>query len=278
MDSSFEMAFPEVKIKPNKRIIPINPWMTPGLLRSRKRKETLALKKLRRPTLENIENFKKYNNLYNKVRRASMLAHYKNQFKQLSNDIKATWEITREIIGNKKQKAKIPSHFICGQNTIYGNKNIATGFNEFFSNIGKQLASQMQTTARQFNEFLGPSCPVNFVFSPLGPEDLQLIIKKIKPKHSGGPDNISSKVIKDIFPAISVPLRYLINLSLQTGYIPERFKVAKVVPIYKSGNKHLYTNYRPISLLSAFSKILEKVVAIQMEKYLHARNVLVDIQ
>ena len=274
MDAGFEMSFPVIKIKMNKRIIPINQWMSPGLLKSRRRKESLAVKKLRRPTEENIRIFKEYNNLYNRVRRAAMIAHHKNKFKKLSNDIKATWEAMREIIGNKKPRPTIPSHFLCGQNVIRSNTAIASGFNNYFSSIGRELAAEMPVQQRHFAEFLGPSSSVNFVFACLSEEELQLIIKKIKPKNSSGPDKISSKVIKEIFPAISAPLRYLINLSLQTGFIPERFKEAKVIPIYKSGNKHLFTNYRPISLLSSFSKILEKVVATQMGRYLCARNIL----
>lgn len=274
MDSSFEMSFPETKIKMNKSIIPINQWMSSGLLRSRRRKELLAVKKLKRPTEENIKTFKEYNSLYNKVRRAAMISHYDTRFNQLSKDIKATWETTREILGNKKQRSTLPSYFISGQNIIRGNNNIAAGFNNYFSNIGKELAEKIPTQMRDFAEFLGPGSEVNFVFSPLSHDDLEAVMKTIKPKNSSGPDKISSKIIKEIFPAISIPLRYLINLSLQTGFIPERFKVAKVIPIYKSGQKNLFTNYRPISLLSSFSKILEKVVATQMNRYLRAKNIL----
>lgn len=53
------------------------------------------------------------------------------------------------------------------------------------------------------------------------------------------------------------PLSYIFNLSFQSGIFPNRMKVAKVVPLYKDGDKHMFTNYRPISL-SQFSKVLEK--------------------
>ena len=96
----------------------------------------------------------------------------------------------------------------------------------------------------------------------------------MKPKMSSGPDKISSRLLKDIFPIIAVPLRHVFNLSLQTGYIPVEFKIAKVVPIFKSGDVHSFTNYRPISLLSSLSKVLEKVVARQVVRYLNANKIL----
>ena len=87
---------------------------------------------------------------------------------------------------------------------------------------------------------------------------------KLKPKNSSGPDHISSKLLKKILPIIINPLCHIFNLSLKTGYIPTILKTAKVVPIFKSGDKHNFTNYRPISLLSSFAKLLEKIVAKQV--------------
>ena len=67
---------------------------------------------------------------------------------------------------------------------------------------------------------------------------------------------------------------YLFNLSLQTGFVPIQLKTAKVVPIFKSGDAHQYTNYRPISLLSSLSKLLEKIVARQVFSYLNRHGIL----
>ena len=104
------------------------------------------------------------------------------------------------------------------------------------------------------------------------------IASKIKSKNSCGPDNISSRLLKEILPIIADPLCYLFNLSFQTGFIPPRFKLAKVVPVYKSGDRHLFTNYRPISLLSSLSKLLEKIVAKQMYAFLYINNILYEHQ
>ena len=67
-------------------------------------------------------------------------------------------------------------------------------------------------------------------------------------------------VIKNSIDIISEPLMYIINLSLAQGIVPKQMKIARVTPIYKSGDHALFTNYRPISVLPSFSKLLERVV------------------
>ena len=107
-----------------------------------------------------------------------------------------------------------------------------------------------------------------FNFNEITMKDLLLTAKKFKPKTSSGDDNISTKLLIYILPIIGEVLLYLINLSLETGYIPDELKIAKVIPIYKnSGAKDDFTNYRPISLLSALSKLFEKVVEQQVYEY-----------
>ena len=68
-------------------------------------------------------------------------------------------------------------------------------------------------------------------------------------------------------------LSYIFNLSINTGDVPENMKVAKVVPVYKSGDKNKIENYRPISILPAFSKLLEKIVFKQVNAFLSKHNV-----
>ena len=70
----------------------------------------------------------------------------------------------------------------------------------------------------------------------------------------------------------------MFNLSFQTGYLPIQLKTAKVVPIFKSGDKHSFTNYRPISLLSSLSKLIEKIMAKQMVGYLNKHKLLYKYQ
>ena len=85
--------------------------------------------------------------------------------------------------------------------------------------------------------------------------------------------------LKKIIENIALPLSHILNLSLQSGEIPSEFKKAKVKPIFKLNSKDsdllsTMSNYRPISLLPIFSKILEKLVALRLTKFLDENNLL----
>ena len=138
---------------------------------------------------------------------------------------------------------------------------IANGFNEFFSQVGPNLASEIGDSNVSFESFLSERNPTDFSFSRISETDILRICDQLKPKLSSGIDFISNKLLKQIAPIIITPLHYLVNLSLETGYIPREIKIAKIIPVFKDGDCHQYTNYRPISLLSSFAKLLEKIVA-----------------
>ena len=72
-------------------------------------------------------------------------------------------------------------------------------------------------------------------------------------------DNIGPSILKEICPEITNPLAHVFNLSFTTGIVPDSLKLARVIPVYKKGAKNEPGNYRPISLLSVFDKILEKI-------------------
>jgi hypothetical protein len=106
-------------------------------------------------------------------------------------------------------------------------------------------------------------------------EDVEQILSvMMKNKTSFSHDNISNKQLRFISKEISFPLSHLINISLRTNYIPESWKTAKIVPLLKSGDSRLTTNYRPISLLPTLSKVLEKVVHMQSYRFLHNNDII----
>ena len=73
---------------------------------------------------------------------------------------------------------------------------------------------------------------------------------------------------------VATPLAHIVNLSLSHGIDPHDMKLAKIVPIFKNGNTKLFNNYRPISILPAFSKILEKIVCNRLLHFLETKIIL----
>ena len=98
---------------------------------------------------------------------------------------------------------------------------------------------------------------------------IETALQNLKGKNSAGIDKISTNLLKFMTPTIITPLTHVLNLSFKSGYIPTYLKTAVVKPIFKKGKMDQFTNYRPISLLSSFSKLLEKIAAIQIMKYLN---------
>ena len=278
INAARDIAFPEIKLKQKSPKFEHSPFMTKGLQISQKNKEKLYSKKVKFPSTTNKEKFKLYNNFYNKTRRAAKKMYYDNQFSKFIKNSKQTWKVIREIIGHKKQTDHLPEFFRSDGQLISDYLEIANGFNNFFSEIGPKLASEIDASDISYKDYLSDCNPVNFEFSRISEIDILKICKQMKPKVSSGADFISNKLLQEIAPIIITPLHYLINLSLETGFVPNEMKIAKIVPVFKDGDCHEYTNYRPISLLSSFAKLLEKIVARQLIGFLNAHNILYEHQ
>ena len=84
--------------------------------------------------------------------------------------------------------------------------------------------------------------------------------------------------VKESINYISEPLTDIINLSINSGVVPDQMKLARVVPLFKSGDKRLFSNYRPVSVLPIFSKFLEKIAYFRLINYLDKRKLLASNQ
>ena len=73
---------------------------------------------------------------------------------------------------------------------------------------------------------------------------------------------------------LTKPLKHILQMSLAKGIFPDQLKLAKVTPIFKTGEKFKFTNYRPISVLPCFSKILERIMNNKLYKHLQENNIL----
>ena len=93
------------------------------------------------------------------------------------------------------------------------------------------------------------------------------IIKQLKSKSSFGYDGLSTRLLKEILPEVIKSIALIINQCMNTGVFPDNMKVAKVIPLHKKDDNNIIINYRPISLLPAMSKVLEKVICNQINDY-----------
>jgi len=272
--TAFDLSFPLRKIKLTKRYTMREPWMTPGILASSVNKEKLFHKKLRRPTQENIAKYKNFLVIYNRVKRYAKRKYYETILYENRNNIKQTWSILRQVINKQQTDRNMSASFNINGNETSDPLQISEGFNAFFAQIGQNIQDNVPPANKPFTEHMQGTYPNNFYMSPVAPKELEFISKQLKPKSSSGHDDISTKLMKETICLISSPLSHIFNQSFVKGIVPINMKIAKIIPIYKNGKKDVLNNYRPISLLPAFSKLLEKVVEISLVKYLEKYNIL----
>ena len=108
---------------------------------------------------------------------------------------------------------------------------------------------------------------LKFSLKTVKEKEVLKLLKALKRKKSYGPDGITSEILKIGAEVLAAPLTWIINTSITTGEFPEEWKIAKIIPLFKKGNRRMMKNYRPVSLLSVAGMILEKIIAIQIEEF-----------
>jgi len=272
--AAFEKSFPRHLLGTKSKFIKREPWFTRGLLVSSRNKAKLLTKKLHRPTEANIVKYKTYNKMYNTLKRAMKIRYFHNALDENKHDVKKTWTILRQAIGKINNKSNYPDTFMIHDTPVSDKLQVAESFNIFFSKIGIKTSHNVPHSNKCFSEYMPNSLLNSMFIEPVAPSEVLSIANKLKPKSSYGHDGISSKVLKETITNILEPITHIINRSLDTGIVPQDMKIAKIIPIYKSSDKTLPKNYRPVSLLPAFSKLLEKIMYNKLMSFLDTNNIL----
>ena len=155
---------------------------------------------------------------------------------------------------------------------------IANSFNQFFSSIGSDIQSSVESQGIPIDNFLVNKTDAIFEFEKFSESSILYFGEKLKSSSSPGPDGLPQKVLKLILPALARPLAFLLNLSIASGYIPLEFKTALVTPVFKQGEPSILSNYRPISNLNVLGKLFELAIKKQLVSHLEENNLLHPFQ
>ena len=109
-------------------------------------------------------------------------------------------------------------------------------------------------------------------------EEFESAFKTLKTNKANGYDDINSNVVKDVYKELTEPLFHICKLSIRSGVFPNKMKIAKVTPLFKSDEADLLKNYRPISVLPTFSKILERIIYNRIYSHITENNMLYNKQ
>nr|XP_047146326.1 uncharacterized protein LOC124819147 [Hydra vulgaris] len=183
---------------------------------------------------------------------------------------KKTWGVIKKVTGKKKDATKVfPQYLKTDENDTVANKaiDIAEKFNNYFIKIGEKLANKITRGKKCYKLYLEKKASVMNELE-ITPDELKNAFNTLQENKSPGLDNISVNVVKNVYNVIEYPLLHICNLSLKNGVFPDQLKLAKVVPIFKSGDNSIASNYRPISILPCISKILERIMHNRLNNYL----------
>ena len=110
-------------------------------------------------------------------------------------------------------------------------------------------------------------------------EGVRKLLHGLNPHHKAeGPDHIPARFLKEFATELSPVMTLIFQASLQQGEIPDDWRQANIAPVFKKGDRSVAANYRPISLTSVCSKVLEHIIHSQIMKHLDTHQILTDQQ
>ena len=281
-DSAFNLYFPIREVRFNKNIHKIEGFMTGGLMISRLKKLELGSIFSKNKTEENNIAYTTYRDIYNKAIKDAKKIFYREQLDQNKDDLRKTWQTLRKVISKSNDKTSCIDEIKVNDTSYTNNNDISNKFNDYFTSIANEIANEINPSPLNPCDFI-PETDSIFRLREINIHVLIKLVKKMDNKKSSDMFGLSNCLLKQIINSIAVPLVHIINQSIKTGQIPSQLKIAKVLPIFKYSNNSKMDkcnpgNYRPISLLPIFSKLLEKIVSEQLTRYLEFNQIIYEHQ
>jgi hypothetical protein len=257
----------------------IKPWMTPGMLRCVRNRNKLQLKSQLEPYNEVLNiTYKRYRNFCNDIIKRTRRKYDKEQLVKSSKNSKMLWKTIKRITHYKSDKTKNTELL----NTKTSPTASVDHVNDYFADVGKTLAEDILSNPNQQYVPAGSNMPdsntSSFVLLDTDPQEVHCIVMGLRADSAPGWDNIPTKFLKHACTVVAPLISHLANQCFEKGVFPAPLKQSIVTPVHKSGEKDDVSNYRPISVLTAISKVIEKIINNRLVSYLNKFNILSDNQ
>ena len=239
---------------------------SPALKRNLNRRNYLLKKRLRR-TLNDGEKTE-IKNLNKQIR----YSYYKDRRQHVRTRIKpgntkSLWDAVK--IAKDIEPIPLPN-YISREGTTYMEKDISSVFPGYF---GDKIATIQTTTKKSVGVYKGKKCLNSVEKNFMTEEKVVECLKELKVKNCEGFDRIPLRVLRTGATILSKPLSVLFHKIYETKEIPEQWKLSKIIPLHKKGDRHEVSNYRPISNLCSVSKIYEKLILKRLEEIGEENNI-----
>lgn len=230
--------------------------------------------------------FKRARNEVNRLVINTKKIYFKEKIQEHRNDSRKLWKSLSQLGYSKQMKTKDSNITLDLGNTITSDKGVvAAGFNDYFSSVARNLVEKLPGQTGQYGEIhvqkyysqLGVKSG-SFTFESVSVARVLEKLQKLDCNKATGLDAIPARFLKDSAEIISPSITHIVNSSIRQGEFPNDLKGARVIPLYKKGSKQDPSNYRPVSILSSLSKIIEKIMYEQIDQYLLSQNILYEFQ
>ena len=273
--SLLNKSFPKVWVK--KRYNNRKPWLSDALRNSIKLKNKLYYKYKKISSVYNETCYKSYKHILQKTLIAAEKQYYHELVTRNKDNMKKSWGIIKDIINKNKNPVHRTKFKLSNGSVTTDKMSVSEHFNDFFINIGPNLAKSIPHVKRMPMSYLGDALQETIFLEPVTCEEINSIVSNLK-NNATGSDDISAVYLKMSMPSIANPLVYICNMSLSEGVFPTRLKMANVVPLYKCDDPMMFNHYRPVSLLCTLSKVFEKIMYNRLIKFLDKFSILYEYQ
>ena len=270
---------PLKKLTRNEKNFADKPWITTELKKCIKRKKKLYKKSKEHNNQKLTTEIKKYSNLVARMKVKAYNDYYKEKIARYGEDKAKTWRIINEITNRKRRKGSdIKCIKTASGEQKYSKKEIVNCLNTHFATVGKDMDEKFKddndVNQKDPLEYIPNmsdhnASHQNTMYFPK--TDTAEILDAIVSLETSGFDLINNKIIKQTSFIVAPYLERLFNMCLNSGVFPDIFKIAKVTPLHKGGDKQDPNAYRPISLLPCIGKLFEKILSSRLidffEKY-----------
>lgn len=265
----------EVPIPRKGRVI--KPWITPGILRCIRNRDMMQHKLKQNPYDEVLRiTYRRYRNFCNNLVKKLKRKYERQLLQESVGDSKKLWENIGKITHLKKKNV-INTELLNIKPTSLQSANY---INNFFSTVGKNLADSIDQLSGD-QAVLSTPRPMHmssFVLLDTDEKEVQNILMSLKSNSAPGWDSIPTNFLKLARDTIVPVITHLCNLCFSKGVFPAPLKESIITPVYKGGDRDEVGNYRPISVLPAISKIMERLINSRLQNYLNRFNILSGAQ
>ena len=221
--------------------------------------------------------YKELKREYKEKLEAAENKYYKEKNESLTSsstrNSKSWWETVNNILGRQKSDSYPPILDESNNKFVSEHAQKARLFNQFFLSHNQVDSSNVNIPVNEINENI-PTLD-NIITSE---QEVLDYIVNIDANKATGHDGISPRLLKIADYSVVPSLTKLINMSLQQNIVPDIWKKANVIPVHKKNNESILNNYRPISILPAVSKILERIIFKHLYNFFHENNLLTNNQ